>query len=104
MNTNNDHMDIDSGARNRFAYIFHLWSCAGQWRASLENLETGKRFGFENLEQLFAYLMDLIEGTLGKPRRPEKGRAGKQDISTTNCEYESANSTKSVSARKGDLP
>ena len=57
---------------NRLRYILHLWNCAGQWRASLENLETDKRFGFENLEQLFAYLMDLIEGNLKAQQKAEE--------------------------------
>jgi len=33
------------------------------WRASLENPETGQRIGFSGLEQLFVYLMDRCEGT-----------------------------------------
>lgn len=32
----------------------------------MENLETGKRLGFANLELLFAYLMDQTEGNLAK--------------------------------------
>jgi len=60
--------DLDSP--DRYAYLLHLWRSSGQWRASLENLETGKRLGFANLEPLFAYLMDLTEGDLHKPSEP----------------------------------
>ena len=55
----------------RYGYILHLWNSPGYWRASLENLETGKRFGFENLEQLFTYLMDLTEGKLQEQQSTE---------------------------------
>ena len=47
------------------SYILRLWrvdlSKPAVWRASLENPETGQRIGFASLEQLFAYLMDLVE-------------------------------------------
>jgi hypothetical protein len=32
------------------------------WRASLEDPHTGKRIGFASLEQLFAFLMEQVEG------------------------------------------
>jgi hypothetical protein len=32
------------------------------WRASLEDSRTGERIGFANLEQLFAFLLEQIEG------------------------------------------
>ncbi len=85
-------------------YILHLWSCAGQWRASLENLKTGKRFGFENLEQLFAYLMDLIEGRPAQPLGAEKDPLGKPDPGMTSCECESTNPDTALPTRKGDIP
>jgi hypothetical protein len=48
------------------SYLLRLWRMEGlgdfEWRASLEIPETGQRIGFANLEQLFVYLMDLIEG------------------------------------------
>lgn len=49
----------------QLSFILRLW-CAGQsttadWRASIENPETGKRIGFASLEQLFAYLIDMSE-------------------------------------------
>ena len=75
---NTEHFNKDLQSSNRVAYLLHLWHSAGQWRASLENLETGKRLGFANLEQLFAYLMDLTEGNLSQqsdPGQEQKDRA-----------------------------
>ena len=52
------------------SFLLRLWRTdptgTFNWRASLEMLDTGRRIGFANLEQLFAYLMDLIEGRAGK--------------------------------------
>jgi hypothetical protein len=46
------------------SYLLRLWSGTDvsnkTWRASLENPHTGERLGFENLERLFAFLMDDI--------------------------------------------
>ena len=47
------------------SYILRLWredlAQGTGWRASLEVPLTGERFGFANLEQLFAFLMELSE-------------------------------------------
>jgi hypothetical protein len=47
------------------SYILRLWrvdqSRSADWRASLEIPETGKRIGFASLEQLFAYLIEVVE-------------------------------------------
>ena len=57
---------------HHLSYLLRLWRTEGlrdfEWRASLEIPETGQRIGFANLEQLFAYLMDLTEGQA--PTRP----------------------------------
>ena len=74
MNTDSKHPTRDTQHPDRFAYVLHLWRSAGQWRASLENLETGKRLGFSALEQLFAHLIDLIEGNLTKQINTENER------------------------------
>ena len=66
MNNNTNQPPKDLESPERFAYLLHLWRGSDQWRASLENLETGKRLGFANLELLFAYLMDQSEGNLTK--------------------------------------
>ena len=82
MNNHTEHLITDLQSPNRVAYLLHVWHSDGQWRASLENLETGKRLGFANLEQLFAYLMDLIEGNLNKqsdPKHERKDQAPKKN-------------------------
>ena len=86
MNKNTNHTTNNSQVPNRFGYILHLWHCSGQWRASLENLETSKRFGFENLERLFAYLMDLIEGKFDQPKRAEEEQIDESDTGITSWE------------------
>jgi hypothetical protein len=54
-----------SNSPNHFSYLLRLWRTGEPdvflWHASLEIPETGKRIGFASLEQLLAYLMDLIE-------------------------------------------
>ena len=53
------------GEKKYRAYLLRLW-CADTldpcWRASLEDPRTGERIGFASLEQLFAYLMEQVEG------------------------------------------
>jgi len=50
---------------NKCSFILRLWrevqSDTLNWRASVENSETGKRIGFSSLEQLFVFLIDLTE-------------------------------------------
>jgi len=63
---------------NHFSYLLRLWHTDGlggfNWRASLEIPETRKRIGFANLEQLFAYLMDLIESNVNMQQSIEVER------------------------------
>jgi hypothetical protein len=58
-------VDQDSKHRPRHSYLLRLWrtnrSGSPNWHASLENPHTNERVGFANLEQLFAFLMALIE-------------------------------------------
>ena len=58
---------------HRRSYILRLWCAgepqAGNWHASLEDPSTKERFGFANLEQLFAFLMELSERDSGMPSR-----------------------------------
>jgi hypothetical protein len=74
MNDNTSNSTKDLKSQEHFSYLLHVWRTNGQWRASLEDPGIGKRIGFANLEQLFAYLMDLIEGTPNKPTNPAKDR------------------------------
>ena len=52
------------------AYMLRLWQVSSDgepiWRTSLESPHTGERYGFANLEMLFAF---LEEQTRGQPRR-----------------------------------
>jgi hypothetical protein len=45
------------------AGLLRLWreGAGGAWRASLQDAESGERFGFADLERLFAYLRRLTE-------------------------------------------
>ena len=58
--------DTTSTQTNYRSYLLRLWkkeqSGISDWRASLEDSHTGERFGFANLEQLFAFLLERIEG------------------------------------------
>jgi hypothetical protein len=55
----------DTKNAQRYSFLLRLWqtnrSSKTDWHASLENSITGERLGFANLEQLFAFLMSLIE-------------------------------------------
>ncbi len=63
---------------NKCSYILRLWRVehteAAAWMASLEIPETGKRIGFASLEQLFAYLIEMIETNAVGPQIGEKGK------------------------------
>jgi len=52
------------------SYILRLWRVDGpqtpEWHASLEDPSTKERYGFSNLEQLFAFLMELNERDSGR--------------------------------------
>ncbi len=49
----------------KYVFILRLWRvnqpAAASWQASIEIPNTRKRIGFGNLEQLFAFLMDLSD-------------------------------------------
>jgi hypothetical protein len=53
-----------------YSYLLRLWQVKKdeeqEWRASLENVETGEKHGFASLEELFAFLKQVsiyINGT-----------------------------------------
>jgi hypothetical protein len=58
------------------AYLLRLWcpdhSQSASWRASLEDPHTGERIGFANLEELFAFLMEEVEGDGKRQSNPSK--------------------------------
>ncbi len=47
------------------SYLLRLWCDdpveTPRWQASLDNPHTGERIGFGSLEDLFAFLVELIE-------------------------------------------
>ena len=58
-------LEQDSKHFPRRSYLLRLWrpnrTANSNWQASLEDTRTNERVGFANLEQLFAFLMALIE-------------------------------------------
>ena len=56
---------MDKHQTTWLSYLVRLWAtgAAGQpvWRASLEDVQSGERRGFANLEQLFVFLMEQTE-------------------------------------------
>ncbi len=60
------HPEKDSKCSRRRSYLLRMW-CTDElggfnWQASLEIPETGERIGFAGLEELFAFLMEQVEG------------------------------------------
>ncbi len=58
--------------RHYFSYLLRLWKTGSgeksDWRASLEEPNTGEKFTFTSLERLFAFLEDqCIEKEQGNP-------------------------------------
>jgi hypothetical protein len=47
--------------------LLRLWSAGGAesayWQASLDDPHTGERIGFGSLEDLFAFLIELVEAS-----------------------------------------
>jgi hypothetical protein len=79
MNNNTNPLQKDLRSPDHFSYLLRLWRSTGQWQASLENLGTRERLGFADLEQLFTYLMDLIENKFkmqGNTEENEKKEIG----------------------------
>jgi hypothetical protein len=66
----------DTSDTTHISFLLRLWRTGStgslNWQASLEIPGTDHRTGFANLEQLFAYLMDLTEGTFCTQRAAEK--------------------------------
>ena len=53
------------------SYLVRLWATGAAhqqiWRASLEDVQRGERWGFANLEQLFVFLMQQTEQAYDAP-------------------------------------
>ena len=55
----------DPNPKQYRSYLLRVWRAETRdacWHASLEDPRTGDRVGFACLEQLFAYLMEHVEG------------------------------------------
>jgi hypothetical protein len=67
---------VDKQQPSSRSYLLRLWPTGSAeqqvWRASLENVQTGERMGFANLEQLFVYLMQQIEHNREAPDTPSQ--------------------------------
>ena len=66
----------DTSGTTHVSFLLRLWRACSTgsliWQASLEIPGTTHRVGFSSLEQLFAYLMDLTEGTVNTQQRMEE--------------------------------
>ena len=66
---------MEDGSGRYLAYMLRLWQVNGQspvWRASLEDVRTGERYGFGSLESLFRFITERASS------KPEADlRAGK---------------------------
>jgi hypothetical protein len=55
--------------------MLRLWQTDGEsavWRASLEDVRTGEKFGFASLESLFQFITGHVSyGSMGDPKQPE---------------------------------
>ena len=55
-------MELDQ--KDYQSYLLRLWRVkddGDSWRASLQDVRSGKLLGFSDLEELFAYLGELLE-------------------------------------------
>jgi hypothetical protein len=56
---------MDKQHTSSLSYLLRLWPAGAAhqqvWRASLEDVQSGERRGFANLEQLFVFLMEQTE-------------------------------------------
>lgn len=69
--------------KKQLVYILRLWRAEApdfSWRAALENPRTGERIGFENLERLFAFLMELTERDMNLEQGAKDG-----NLRTSQC-------------------
>ncbi len=64
---NQDDRNATDSKKPYRSYLLRLWcdewgetAC---WQASLDNPHTGERIGFASLEDLFAFLVELVQAT-----------------------------------------
>jgi hypothetical protein len=66
------------------AYLLRLWQAqeggSAVWRASLESPQTGERWGFANLTDLFTFLeKEAGQAAQGRPSPSKGGKGGDID-------------------------
>ncbi len=68
----NENVEGNAQARDYKSYLLRLWRNGSTnstgWRASVEDARTGERFGFASLEELFAFLMQLVGASHVDPK------------------------------------
>ena len=57
----NEKREEIKGTGEQQAYMLRMWQAGDVWQASLQEVKTGRRIGFSNLESLFTFLMDAAE-------------------------------------------
>ncbi len=57
----NEKKEESRDAGEQQAFMLRMWPAGGDWQASLQEVKTGRRIGFSNLESLFTFLMDVAE-------------------------------------------
>lgn len=67
------------GARYQ-SYLLRLWSLSPEtsWRASLENVTTGNRISFPDVESLIPYLLDATGTEAGSAARQSEPESREQ--------------------------
>ncbi len=64
-------VSMDAQSEDYLAYLLRLWRVRdvdeSQWRASLEDAETGERRGFANIERLCEFLQQQCVDANDKP-------------------------------------
>jgi hypothetical protein len=60
MNEQNEHREEVKVAGEQ-RYVLRMWPAGETWQASLQEVKSGQRIGFSNLEGLFTFLMDAAE-------------------------------------------
>ncbi len=67
--------------RRYLAFLVRMWSVHSNgelvWRASAENVHTGERHGFADMESLFDFLRAAVEKELAAPDPMEGGHKEK---------------------------
>jgi hypothetical protein len=71
---------MNNPSRGYVAYLLRLWQAqeggSAVWRASLESPQTGERWGFASLADLFTFLESEVGQAARRQRAPSTGERG----------------------------